>query len=112
MTLRLPWPPSDLSPNARGSWRSKEDARKKYKQDCGLLAKVAIPAFMEDEIHLTIVFYPPDDRKRDLDNMLGSIKYGLDAVAAAWGVNDQRFSMTIRRGPKIKQGVVTIEART
>jgi crossover junction endodeoxyribonuclease RusA len=107
--LRLPWPPSLLSPNARGSWRKKEGARKKYKSDCGHLAKAAIPSFCNNEIHLKIVFYPPDNRRRDLDNMLASIKYGLDAIAQSWGVDDNRFAMTIRRGCVIKHGLVTVE---
>jgi crossover junction endodeoxyribonuclease RusA len=34
---------------------------------------------------------PPDRRARDLDNMLASIKSGLDGLADALEANDRRF---------------------
>jgi crossover junction endodeoxyribonuclease RusA len=57
---------------------------------------------------LNIIFHPPDRRHRDLDNMLASIKSGLDGVADAWGVNDREFKISLSVGNVIKLGVVKI----
>src|SRR3546814_7576318 len=46
---------------------------------------------------LRIEFYPPDKRRRDLDNMLASFKYGIDAVAEAMGVDDSLFEFRLCR---------------
>ena len=61
--------------------------------------------------HLDITFYPPDRRKRDLDNMLSAIKYGLDGIALASGVDDYSWSLTISRGVPMKDGEVHIQFR-
>lgn len=102
----LPWPPAKLSPNARGHWGGKEISRKKYKTDCRMLAGKR--SFPDGKIALEITFCPPDARRRDLDNMLASIKAGLDGVAAAWGVDDNRFRMTIEIGEPVRHGAVEI----
>lgn len=110
MQVELPWPPATLSPNARGSWRTKETDRKQYKFLCGYLAKQAkgtIPA--AEQIPLNIIFYPPTKRRRDLDNMLASIKYGLDGIADAWGINDANFRpITIDAAEPVKGGKVVV----
>ncbi len=62
--------------------------------------------------HLDITFYPPDRRKRDLDNMLGAIKYGLDGIAKASGVDDYGWSLTISRGVPVDGGEVHIQFKT
>lgn len=76
------------------------------------MARIIRPRFPDGEIHLTIVFHPPDNRRRDLDNLLASIKAGLDALAISWGVDDTRFIFTVRRGQTIKHGAVTVEVQT
>jgi hypothetical protein len=56
-----------------------------------------------------LFFYPPDKRHRDLDNMLASVKYGLDGIAEAWGINDRVFNrILIELGKPIKNGMVCI----
>jgi len=104
----LPWPPSILNPNSRSHWRPKDDARKKYRRDCYMLAKSIRASFPEEKIHLAINFCPPTTRSRDLDNMLSSIKAGLDGIAEAWGVNDKRFRPILDWGPQVKHGAVEI----
>ena len=105
MTVTLPWPPKALSTNSRKAHRHSTAERKKYKQDCWVLTKEAkFRAF-----HLDITFHPPDGRRRDLDNMLAAIKYGLDGVAAAMGIDDSFFEFTIRRGDVMRpHGAVVI----
>ncbi|MDF0543357.1 hypothetical protein PX699_13445 [Sphingobium sp. H39-3-25] len=58
---------------------------------------------------MTIIFCPPDRRKRDLDGMLSRMKQGLDAVAEAIGVDDSEFRViTIGWGDVVKHGAVQV----
>lgn len=60
-------------------------------------------------IHLTIIFYPPDNRRRDLDNCHAAIKSGLDGMASALGVDDRVFRpITLDFGEKIEGGKVSV----
>lgn len=107
-TFRIPWPNKKLHPNSRTDRRHTTDIRTKYKRDCWVLCREAKPD--HTLTHLDITFCPPDGRRRDLDNMLGAIKYGLDGVATAMGVDDYHWSLSIRRGDKdpAKLGYVEI----
>lgn len=70
----------------------------------------------DGRLHVTVEFVPPDRRHRDRDNMLASIKSGLDGLADALGVNDSRFDLTIRVaddiGGMVRVEVVSCETRT
>jgi len=88
--LFLPWPPRELSPNARVHRLAKAKIAKRYRAECYLLAK-ATGIKLSQKSHITVIFFPPDLRRRDLDNCLASIKSGLDGVADAWGINDRDF---------------------
>jgi crossover junction endodeoxyribonuclease RusA len=87
----LPWPPKELSPNARVHRQAKAKQAKAYRESCFWLTKEAQERLSGGRVHLTITFVPPDRRARDLDNMLASIKSGLDGMADALGVNDKIF---------------------
>jgi crossover junction endodeoxyribonuclease RusA len=103
----LPWPPSALRPNASspGNWRKKANAAKAYKADCILL----VPKSICEGTHLAITFFPPDRRRRDLDNMLAAFKWGVDAIASVMGVDDYQFSLSLKRGDPVKGGLVVVE---
>jgi crossover junction endodeoxyribonuclease RusA len=113
MQITLPWPSPTLSPNARAHWGRISSARKKYRRDCYYAALAAgRPQFWEERIKLRVEFYPPDNKHRDEDNMLASIKSGLDGVADAWKVNDKRFRIAeMEVGPKVRNGCVKIEVK-
>ena len=91
MTVTLPWPPRELSPNARGHWGAKARAAKKYRAACWALAKEAQLVAPEGPIHVWLDFIPPSRRHHDVDNCVASMKSGLDGLADALGVNDSRF---------------------
>lgn len=55
----------------------------------------------EGAITLDIEFVEPDRRQRDIDNMLSSMKSGIDGIADALGVNDRRFVFRISRADQI-----------
>lgn len=93
----LPWPPKELSPNARVHWAKKSKAAKQYRAECFLLTKKAgIAAPLADEILFALDFVPPDRRKRDDDNLLASCKALRDGVADALGIDDNRFITQLR----------------
>lgn len=109
MSVQLPWPPAALKPNgSHGHWSTKSSAAKKYKADCLVLARAAGIKPIDGAMALRIEFAPPDKRRRDLDNMLSTFKYGIDAVAEAMGVDDSLFDLRLCRVPPVKHGAVTV----
>jgi crossover junction endodeoxyribonuclease RusA len=104
--ITLSWPDRDLSPNARKDRRYLTAKRKSARTEGWAAAQgVKIPP----DAHLSITFHAPDRRRRDLDNLLASIKSHLDGVALAAGVDDAGWSFTIRKGDPVKGGRVVIE---
>lgn len=92
MKITLPWPPKELSPNARSHWAKKAKFVKAYRQECFVIARNAgLVATWGGPIHLWVTFYPPDRRRRDDDNVYASFKAARDALADAMGVDDNRF---------------------
>lgn len=109
--IHLPWPPRELSANSRKDRRATTDKRQRYRE-AGFYAaneaKVKVPA----DATLSIMFFPPDKRRRDLDNMLASIKYGLDGIALASGVDDHGWSLTLERKEPVKGGAVLVQVKS
>lgn len=108
-TITLPWPLAALSPNARArDWRPHARAKKEYRAACHVQAlregaqSVAGLVAAEGEIEVQLRFVPPDRRRRDHDNLVASMKAGLDGVADALGVNDSRFRL---RPPEVADGI-------
>ena len=94
--IELPWPPKELGGNSRSDRRHTTAKRKAYKLQCWAIARQEMP---QTSAHIEITFHPPDARRRDIDNMLRGIKYGLDGVALALGVDDAEWdTVTLRRG--------------
>ena len=85
ITITLPLPPRELSPNSRCHWAKKAKAVAAYREQ----AKVAgwrIPASERpawDIAEARTVFYVPDARRRDRDNLLASMKAAFDGIADA-----------------------------
>ena len=101
----LPWPPKALNPNGRLHWAKTARAKKSYREACyytaraaGLSAASFSPA---PKLALELVVYPPDKRLRDVDNIVASLKAGLDGLADALGVNDHRFVLSVVLKPEI-----------
>jgi len=89
--LVLPWPPKELSPNARVHRLAKAKAAKAYRLACWAIARQSLIKLPEGRHALKLTFVPPTRQPRDLDNCLASIKSGLDGVADAFGLNDRAF---------------------
>ena len=109
--VTLPWPPKELSPNQKSHWAKKAKFAKQYRLICWALAKEAkLEANKEGKVHLEITFFPPDKRHRDADNMVASIKSGLDGLADALQVNDRMFLPTFKFTDEVA-GMVKIEIK-
>lgn len=92
MSLILPWPPKELSPNARIHHMRRYTIGKKYRNACWARAKQAgLKVDFDGPVHLWITFFPPDKRTRDDDNLIAAFKAGRDGLALALGINDSRF---------------------
>jgi crossover junction endodeoxyribonuclease RusA len=110
--VTLPWPPKELSPNSSLHWAKKAKKKKEYRTACWALALEAklIAPDGEGKIPIEITFYPPDKRHRDADNMVASIKSGLDGLADALKVNDKRFLPSFHFKEEVA-GMVKIEIK-
>lgn len=96
-SVDLPWPPKELSPNARQNWAKAARARKAYRARCGAIGTAAggrVLAGVSERLRVHLAFFPPDRRPRDWDNLLASMKSGLDGLADATGVDDSRWTLS------------------
>jgi crossover junction endodeoxyribonuclease RusA len=96
----LAWPDKRLSPNARMHWRQKSEVVKRARWDAaysvleaagGSLSAIRAALAGDDPVAVRVRFYPPDNRRRDDDNMVGAFKASRDGIADALDLNDRRF---------------------
>lgn len=107
--VMLPWPPVNLSPNARVHWTVLAKAKKAYREACAWTARAQGARRLDaDKLHLSLVFYPPNRRAYDLDNALARMKSGLDGLADVLGVDDKHWSLSIDRADAVG-GYVAVE---
>lgn len=106
--LIFPWPPAPLKPNVKTHWAKKAKATKEYKEACFYLTKEQnIPKGEYTQLHL--IFNPPSRRHYDLDNLLASMKAGLDGMSLALGVNDRCFTkITVEKTEEVAGTVKVI----
>ena len=87
MIIKLPWPPTGLSPNSRNHWAKTAKLKKQYREACFWQAmEQGARPIQAASLHLTLTFYPPTRRAYDLDNALARIKAGLDGLAGTQAV--------------------------
>ena len=106
--ISLPWPAREMHPNSRAHWAVKSRATKASRTQAYWLAHMGMTELPDGPIAVRIVFHPPDNRRRDVDGMLSACKAYLDGCADAYGVDDNRFRLTIERGESVKGGCVNI----
>ena len=93
MIMQLLWPPSILSPNSRAHWSAKVEPKQAARSEGWAVTRLAmqekgIIEIDPSRISMMYLFYPPDKRKRDLDNLLSSMKSYQDGMADAFGIDD------------------------
>lgn len=113
MIVELPWPSRVLSPNGRAHWRELAKAKKQYRliafvmaRKCGVLGGMVKG---DQRLRLTLTFHPAVKRDRDIDNLLASMKAGLDGLADALMVDDCQFDPEVVIGECVKGGVVRVK---
>lgn len=111
MILTLPWPPKELSPNARQHWATLARAKRVYRATCAALARSQGAGRLQatDGLLVGLTFHAPTRRAYDLDNALARCKAGIDGLADVLGVDDALWSFQIARGLPVKGGAVVVE---
>ena len=113
LTITLPLPPAELSPNSRKHWRVKAKATHTYR----LFAKLESFNAMNRALKAThgeamfgwkaatvrCLFYHRDSRRRDSDNLLASMKAAFDGIADS-GVIENDSGLTHMPVMKAKDG--------
>lgn len=106
-TIDLPWPSRTLHPNSRPHWAKKAKAAKSAREDAQIVAK-SIGKIEAKALKAICIFSPPDNRARDVDGMLSSIKPYLDGIADVVGIDDSKWQIELCRGVPRKGGNVRI----
>lgn len=107
----LGWPDKRLSPNSRVHWSTLSKAKKKAKQDAYYLAlEAGLGKIGAERLSVKMTFYPPDKRRRDLDNCIASSKAAIDGISQAVGIDDSKFDLSFSMAGVIeKHGMVRVE---
>ena len=114
ITIILPWPAPELNPNSRTHYRAKAALAKEARGYGYAVASVtdgggSLPGY-RGNIATRIIFYPPDNRGRDLDNAYASMKPYIDGLADALGINDKQLRpVTLDWCAVVAGGRVTVE---
>lgn len=111
LEIDLPWPARQLSPNARQHWSAAARARKAYRARCRAIAAeqgVGCLPGQKNALAVHLTFYPPDRRARDWDNMLASMKSGLDGVADAAAIDDKHWRLSFDVKDPVPGGAVCV----
>jgi len=91
-TIVLPWPPMPLNPNKRVHWARKNTHYQRYKMAAyGVARKAGVGPTVSGAPRLVVTIHPPDKRRRDIDNVIASMKAAQDGIAWAMGVDDSVF---------------------
>lgn len=98
MTLTMPWPSADLSPNARVHHFTRHKATKSAKNYAfnmalSLMGPLGIrKGTWRGPVSVQYTFHPSIVRRRDDDNLIAMMKPARDGAAMALGVDDNGFT--------------------
>ena len=114
LTFTFDWPNRLLSPNVPGHWAKKAAAKKAYRNACKRIVEqtdgVMPPIPPDGAVRVLMRFHPPSRRHYDWDNLMASMKSGLDGLADGLGCNDNLFRPAVEVADEIGGFVeVTVE---
>lgn len=111
--IELPFPPSELTPHAKGNWRKKAAATKRYRR---LIADEALAQGLRgiaaERVRARVVIQRPNLR-RDYQNCISCFKAGVDGLADVTGIDDRYWKIDFEEGVVCRphgRVVVEIEA--
>lgn len=117
--VHLPWPPRELSPNVRTHWAKLAKAKKAYRTTCRWLAveqavvhKLQATDSAGGRLRLHLLFVPPTRARRDVDNLVASMKAGLDGLADALGMDDSLWALSQEIAPYTTPGGKVVASAT
>lgn len=104
LEITLPWPPKELSPNAKLHWARVMRFKKMYRELCHIntLEQKGRGIKFDDapvQVHLT--FHKPTRRAMDWDNLIARMKAGLDGLSDALKINDKQFRLSMEVADEI-----------
>ena len=112
IVLTLSWP-LETSLNSRIHWAKRAEINSANEFEGGIVAASLHSGPLPPiDYALRLTFCPPDNRRRDLDNMLGRTKKQIDGMCITWSIDDSAIKrITLEWGDVQKPGrvVVTIE---
>ena len=105
LTISLPWPDKGLNPNGRIHPISLHRKRKAAGRVAWALTREAmgrdvLPGSFGGRVAVSITFHPETAHRRDVDNLIASMKGQLDGIAAALGIDDSAFDLSGAMGEK------------
>lgn len=111
IVLHLPWPPTinNYYKLTRSGVRYLDKSVRKFRQSVLDAVEEQFPGVTLDEtLFMEVYLYPPDKRKRDLDNYMKGL---LDALTEAelWKDDSLIDQLHIFRGEIVKGGAVRVE---
>ena len=89
--IKLPIPSAELAANARIHWAQKAKLTKEHRRTARLLAFNDHPQKFRASSY-RLVFYWPDNRRRDRDNSVGRCKAYLDGISDWLGQDDSEWN--------------------
>ena len=101
LRIRLPYPDRSLNPNVRRVWRAsltpKREAREEgyfaaWGADDNLAQTKVFAPDKDKPLGLRIAIHPPDNRRRDLDNIVSAIKSYQDGIFDYLGMDDSQIT--------------------
>ncbi|RMC33744.1 hypothetical protein [Paracoccus alkanivorans] len=111
--IKLDWPSQPCWPNRKANWRDNRASRS-IQKDAAFYTAIGKgwqkPGPHVRGVHLSLTFCAPSQRRFDLDNALAAMKGAIDGLSACLGVDDSRFTYTLRRGDPSRDGGVIVVA--
>lgn len=109
--IRLPWPPSvNHYWGHRGSRRFLSPRARGWKKEATVLVRAARKVTLSGPVAVALFLYPPDRRRRDLDNVVKAV---LDALVSGGLLKDdsQVVELRVVKSLPRKPGEVLVEVR-
>lgn len=109
--IELPFPPAELTPHAKGYWRKKASATRRYRLLCAQEAMAQGVQRMDGvkAVSARVTLHRPNQR-RDYQNCISCFKAGVDGIADAAKLDDRHWKIDFVEGePDRPKGRVVVE---